>query len=74
MPFEAQPNPSSTLATAEANLNENAQGGRRDRGSGVYLRSQVLQAPLPTNKEHLQKKFDIILSEIDVDPLELPPT
>jgi len=33
-----------------------------------------LQAPLPTNKEHLQKKFDIILSEIDVDPLELPPT
>ena len=51
-PFEANPS-SNTLATAEANLNENAQGGRRDRGSGVYLRSQVLQAPLPTNKEHL---------------------
>lgn len=66
---------SGNLAAAEANLNEsNIQGGRRDRGSGVYLRSQVLQAPLPTNKEHLQKKFEIILAEIDIDPLELPPT
>ena len=38
------------------------------------MRSQVLTAPLPTNKEHLQKKFEIVLSEIDVDPLDLPPT
>ena len=53
---------------------------RKDRGagsgvvSGVYLRSQVLSAPLPSKKEHLQKKFDIVLSEIHLDPTELQPT
>eukprot|EP00347_Sterkiella_histriomuscorum_P001401 403372177 len=49
-------------------------GGRRDRGSGVYLRSQVLQATLPTKKEHLQKKFEIVMKELKIDPLELKPT
>lgn len=43
-------------------------GGRRDRGSGVYLRSQILQTVLPTKKEHLQKKFEIVLEDIGIDP------
>jgi hypothetical protein len=52
---------------------ENA-GGRRDRGSSVYLRSQVLTAQLPTKKESHQKKFEAILEGIDVNPAFLAPT
>jgi len=37
-------------------------------GSGAYLRSQIFTAPLPTKKENLQKKFEIVLSDIGVDP------
>lgn len=35
-------------------------GGRRDRGSGVYLRSQRLNAPLPIS-ERQTRKLDIVL-------------
>lgn len=53
---------------------DDAMGGRRDRGSGVFLRSQVLLAPLPTKKENLQKKFEVILEGIDLNPQYLVPT
>lgn len=53
---------------------DDAMGGRRDRGSGVFLRSQVLLAPLPTKKESLQKKFEVILEGIDLNPQYLVPT
>jgi len=47
-------------------------GGRRDRGSGVYLRSQLMNAPLPI-PEKAQKKLDTILEELGV-PKKLVPT
>ena len=51
----------------------NQKGGRRDRGSGVYLRSQILHAQLPIS-EKLQKKYEIVLKELKIDPSELMPT
>ena len=67
--------PNNVVTLTEASVDEAGQkGGRRDRGSGVYLRSQVLHAQLPTKKEHLQKKFEIVLKELKIDPSELRPT
>ena len=54
--------------------NPSNKGGRRDRGSGVYLRSQMLQTQLPTKKEHIQRKFEVVLKELKINPAELRPT
>ena len=53
---------------------EGGKGGRKDRGSGVFLRSQVLQRTLPTKKEMLQRKFDTVLESMNLEPLDLQPT
>lgn len=47
-------------------------GGRRDRGSRVYLRSQLLNTPLCV-KENLEKKLNMILKELGIKE-EMPPT
>lgn len=48
-------------------------GGRRDRGSGVYLRSQRLSAPLPVS-EKMNQKMETVLNELKVKATELKPT
>ncbi len=40
----------------------------------MFLRSQMLTAQLPTKKDHLQKKFEIILQELKIDTTDLKPT
>ena len=61
-------------AAAVGGAEEGGQGGRKDRGSGVFLRSQVLQRTLPTKKEMLQRKFDTVLESMNLEPLDLQPT
>ena len=34
----------------------------------------MLQAQLPTKKEHLQKKFEILMKELKIEAAELKPT
>ncbi len=48
-------------------------GGRRDRGSNVYLRSELLHSPLPIT-EKTKKKMDQVLKELSVVPEDLMPT
>ena len=53
-------------------LSPSGRGGRRDRGSGVYLRSQLVNAPLPI-PDKAQKKLSQALKEMGV-PEKLLPT
>jgi len=50
---------------------QGGRGGRRDRGSGVYLRSQRINAPLPIS-ERLTKKLEIALAELGIPDTLLP--
>ena len=34
----------------------------------------MLQTQLPTKKEHIQRKFEVVLKELKINPAELRPT
>lgn len=53
-------------------MSPSGRGGRRDRGSGVYLRSQLMNASLPI-PEKAKKKLDQVLKELGI-PEKLTPT
>jgi len=62
------------IAEGEEALGDEPQkGGRRDRGSGVYLRSNRLIAPLPIS-EKMNKKLEDMLGQWKINGAELKPT
>ncbi len=69
-----KPQPFAVVSAGEMSpgMSPTGRGGRRDRGSGVYLRSQLMNAPLPV-PDKAQKKLDQVLKELGV-PEKLTPT